>query len=135
MKPLITYWSDEQLSSLAKALEEARAWRFHEAHEELEAVWRTAHIPVRTVLHTLILIIASHHQLTLGRGAAAVRTWHKARPGLAGVEYEAFCEAMEALHGGLGLSVEGPRYFDPSRLSAYPSLPMLAAEMLHAPSA
>jgi hypothetical protein len=134
MKMLHTTWSDEQRKTLTKALDHMQAWRFHAAHEEFESAWRTARIPQKTWLHGLAQIAASYHQLSLGRGVAAVRTWRKARAKLEALPLCPFSTQTEALHRSLGLSLDGPRFFDPLRLCDH-SLPTLALEMLQTPTA
>jgi Domain of unknown function (DUF309) len=128
-------WSDEQLVVMTRAFAAMRTSRFLAAHEQFEELWRAAAGEPRRVLHGLAQLAASHHQLTLGRGAAAVRTWNKARTKLAGQALEALCREMEALHAALGLSAEGPRFFDPRALEAFQSLPTLDVAMLHTPNA
>jgi hypothetical protein len=124
MKPTISSWSDEQREGLAKALVLMKSWRFHEAHEEFEGLWRLATSQERTWLHGLTQVAASLHQLTLGRGAASVRTWNRARPKLEGLGLQAFMTRMDALHHALGLGAEAPRFFDASTLHAH-TLPTL----------
>lgn len=128
-------WSDEQLLAMTDALEAMRTRRFLAAHERFEDAWREAQGEPRRVLHGLAQFAASQHQLCLGRGAAAVRTWQKASAKLAGLALGTLREEMEALHRGLGLSAEGPRFFDPKALDAFQSLPTLDAATLHTPSA
>lgn len=134
MKMLTSHWSDEQMAGLAKALDLMNTWRFHAAHEEFEALWRVAISQERTWLHGLTQAAAALHQLTLGRGAASVRTWRRARPKLEGLALQDFVTRMDALHQALGLGSESPRHFDASTLSAH-SLPRLEAAMLQTPSA
>jgi hypothetical protein len=122
MKMLTSHWSDEQQQRLAKALDHLNAWRFHAAHEEFESLWRAASSPDRTWLHGLAQATASLHQLTLGRGAASVRTWSRARPKLEGLRLTEFVTRVDALHHALQLRADGPRFFDPSALRTY-SLP------------
>jgi hypothetical protein len=133
MKRNTSCWSDEQLEGLAKAFDLMNAWRFHAAHEHFEALWRVAVGPERRWLHGLAQGAASLHQLTLGRGAAAVRTWRRARLKLEGLPLEPFMTRVDALHQALGLGAEGPRFFDAELLRAH-SLPRLDAATLHPPS-
>lgn len=89
------------------------------------------------MFHGLAQVAASHHQLTLGRGQAAVRTWHKARLKLAsvGVLTPTFEAAMDTLHRRLGLAAEGPRFFAPAAIGSLQSLPVPELDALHKPSA
>jgi hypothetical protein len=122
MKMLTSHWSDGQRKGLAKALDHLNAWRFHAAHEEFESLWREAASQERTWLHGLAQATASLHQLTLGRGAASVRTWNRARAKLEGLHLTEFVTRVDALHQALELRADGPRFFDPSALRAH-SLP------------
>lgn len=137
MKPATLSWSDEQLSVVTEALIQAKNWRFLTAHDRFEHAWRGADGIPRIALHGLAQLTASHHQLTLGRGRAAVRTWRKARAKLmaAGLDVEVLSREMEALHRALAIDEEGPRFIDANALKAFQSLPMLDAAMLQTPSA
>ncbi len=116
MKMNTPCWSDEQLAGLTKAFSLMDAWLFHSAHEQFEALWRTATSQERTWLHGLTQLAAAFHQLNLGRGKAAVRTWNRARARLTGLNLAEFMTHVDALHHALGLSEAGPRFFDASRL-------------------
>lgn len=134
MKMNTERWSDEQLLGISKALDLMNAWRFHAAHEQFEALWREATCQKRTWLHGLTQVAASFHQLTLGRGAASVRTWRRARDKLAGLAVAEFMTRVDALHHALGLDESSPRFFDASLLCAH-SVPRLDAATLQTPSA
>ncbi|MET0286049.1 MAG: DUF309 domain-containing protein [Polyangiales bacterium] len=129
MKMPTLRWSDEQHQGLAKALTLMKTWRFHAAHEEFEALWRGATSRERTCLHGLTQVAASLHQLTLGRGAASVRTWQRARPKLEGLALDDFMTRMDALHQVLGLRADAPRFFDPGTLREHAS-PVIEAFVL-----
>jgi hypothetical protein len=129
-----SHWSDEQQEGLAKALDLMKAWRFHAAHEEFEALWRSSTSQRQIWLHGLTQLAASLHQLTLGRGAASVRTWNRARGKLDGLALGAFVTQLDALHHALGLRADGPRLFDATTLKRH-SMPTLDPAMLIASSA
>ncbi|MEO8054313.1 MAG: DUF309 domain-containing protein [Acidobacteriota bacterium] len=57
----------------AKALEEFRAGRFFEAHEEWEALWMKSEGDERLFLQALIQVAAACVHLTRGNAAPAVR--------------------------------------------------------------
>lgn len=116
-----------------------RSASFFDAHEEFEGAWRAAapDSPGRPVLKALAQLAASHHQLVMGKGRAAVRTWHKARGPLltAGMIDPGFCAAMDELHARAGVTAEGPRFIDPARCGPPQSFPRLDDETLYTPSA
>ena len=98
---------------------------FFAAHDAFEEAFRAAAGDARELLRALAQVAASHHQLTLGRGRAAVRTWEKARARLAalGALSAEFGAAMGALHDRAGVDVEGPRFIDPSVLGPLEAFP------------
>lgn len=129
--------TDEQRGWAQEALKALQAGDFWLGHELYEQGFRASSGIVHIWFHGLAQVAASHHQLTLGRGRAAVRTWDKARRKLAqvGVLTAEFAAAMDAFHAGLGLSVEEPRFFETERLGARQSFPLPVVETLHTPSA
>jgi hypothetical protein len=130
-------YTDEQRAWAREALNELQAGQFLSGHELYERGFRATSGRLRSWFHGLAQVAASHHQLTLGRGRAAVRTWRKARDKLAalGVLTREFEAAMDAFHARLGLSAEEPRFFDTQRLGPPQSFPLPVAETLHTPSA
>ena len=110
---------------------------FFDAHDHFEAAWREAEPAVRPLLQGLAQLAASHHQLTLGRGRAAVRTWRRAREKLRAVQAitAGFCDEMDAFHARAGLTSEGPRFVDPRLLGPPQGFPRPAEETLYTPSA
>jgi hypothetical protein len=119
-------YSPAQIEALEAGLAALIAGDPYLAHERFEAAWRTATPPSRTLLHGLSQLAASYYQLSLGRGRAAVRTWHKARAKLAAAEAltPVFAARVDALHARLGLSADGPRFFDPAQLRALADWPV-----------
>ncbi len=122
----LAVWTDEQRRLAVEGLAYLHEGRFFAAHERFEEGFRAAEPPIRTALHGLAQLAASHHQLTLGRGRAAVRTWLRARAklesvGLLAVELSA---EIEAFHARLGLSADGPRFVDPVRLEGAGRFPV-----------
>lgn len=130
-------WLKAHRSAVAQGLCCLRAGAFFDAHEHFEAAWREAEPPVRPLLQGLAQLAASHHQLTLGRGRAAVRTWLRAREKLraAQVVTSAFCDEMDAFHARLGLTAEGPRFIDPHLLGPVQAFPSPDESALDAPVA
>jgi len=120
-------WSDTQKEAVADGLVRLTKGEFLAAHERFEDLWREASLPARLAFHGLAQLAASFHQLALGRGRAAVRTWDKARDKLAraGLLSERYVQEMTALHARLGLTAEGPRFFDPAALGPPELLPRL----------
>ena len=110
---------------------------FFEAHELLEELFKECTGESRLLFHGLAQIAAAHHQLALGRGRAAVRTWNKARRKLASANMLApeFERAMDAFYEGLGLDLEGPRFIDLARLGPPQSFPLPREDTDHTPSA
>lgn len=121
----------EQRQALAAGLRLMQNGSFFAAHEQFEDVWRSADPGLRDLFQGLAQIAASHHQLTLGRGRAAIRTWQKARVRLdrVGVLSADFCAAMDAMHARLGLTIEGPRFVDAQAVLAQ-GVPRLALDTL-----
>jgi hypothetical protein len=109
-----------QTELVSQGLDRLTKREFLAAHECFEDAFREAVLQARLLLHAFAQLAASDHQLSLGRGRAAVRTWHKAREKLArlGVLSPHFDAQMDALHARLGLTAEGPRFFDAARLDA-----------------
>src|ERR1700710_2025109 len=95
--------AEDYRQRVTHALATMRAGHFYAAHEELEALFRCASGEPRTFFQALAPLAASHHQLTLGRARAAVRTWHKARAKLdrLGLLPPALDVAMAAFHAEL----------------------------------
>ena len=134
---VLNSWSKAHQTAVAQGLSCLRAGAFFDAHEHFEAAWREADLPVRPLLQGLAQLAASHHQLTLGRGRAAVRTWRKARDKLSavGALTPGFSAEMDAFHARAGLTSEGPRFVDPEQLGPPQGFPMLDEETLYTPSA
>jgi hypothetical protein len=114
-----------------------KSGHFFEAHELLEELFRACTGDGRFLFHGLAQIAAAHHQLTLGRGRAAIRTWNKARLKLQAVDMLApsFSLAMDAFYAGLGIDLEGPRFVDPGLLGPAQSFPLPLEDTDHTPSA
>ncbi len=123
--------TDEQRRAWAEGFAHLRAGEFFAAHERFEEGFRAAEPPVRTALRALAQLAASHHQLSLGRGSAAVRTWHRARAKLesVGLLAEAFCAEIDSFHARLGLGADGPRFIDPARLGPADAFPIPVASL------
>jgi hypothetical protein len=139
--PLLT---SEQRSAIALGLAEMRRGEFFRAHECFEELFRSesprvpaASNDTRTLLHALAQLAASHHQLTLGRARAAVRTWHKAKHKLAqvGALADELSSAMESFHARLQIDAVQPRFLDTRTLGSTQSFPVPALDTLHSPSA
>ncbi|MDB4985455.1 MAG: hypothetical protein JWN04_633 [Myxococcaceae bacterium] len=115
------HYRDEVQAALATM----RGGQFYAAHEQLETLFRRASGDQRTLFQALAQLAASHHQLTLGRARAAVRTWHKARAKLdrLGLLSPSLQAAMAAFHAELGIDAEEPRFIDPARLGEPESFP------------
>jgi len=130
-------WSLSQNDALATGLAHLTKGEFLLAHDRFEDAWREAILRPRLVFHGLAQLAASYHQLTLGRGRAAVRTWHKARAKLTAADAlsPAFAAEVDAFFAQLGLSEEGPRFVDLARVGATQRFPLVSEEMLHSPSA
>jgi len=112
---------------LTDGLQLLRNGHFLPAHELFEQGFRARREgEVRTLFHGLAQLAAAYYQLTLGRGRASVRTWQRARKKLAQVDAlePGFADAVDALHAGLGLDADGPRFIDPSRLGSLQSFPV-----------
>ena len=115
----------EQQDAVSVGLALMQSGSFFAAHEAFEEAFRAARGDARELLRALAQVAASHHQLTLGRGRAAVRTWEKARARLAalGALSAEFVAAMRALHDRVGIDGEGPRFIDPSSLGPLEAFP------------
>ena len=133
---VLNSWLRAHRTAVAQGLSCLRAGAFFDAHEHFEAAWREADPPVRPLLQGLAQLAASHHQLTLGRGRAAVRTWRKARDKLRAVDAlpPEFSAEMDAFHARAGLTSDGPRFVDPGRLGPPQGFPMLDEEALYTPT-
>ena len=119
-------WLKAHGTPLTQGLSCMRAGAFFDAHEHFEAAWRDALPPDRPLLQGLCQLAASHHQLTLGRGRAAVRTWLRAREKLLATHAvtPTFCYEMDAFHARLGLTSAGPRFIDPGILGPPERFPL-----------
>lgn len=108
----------EQQDAVSLGLALMQKGSFFAAHEAFDEAFRPAMGDARELLRALAQVAASHHQVTLGRGRAAVRTWLKARTRLAalGALSAEFDAAMRALHDRLGIDGNGPRFIDPRSL-------------------
>ncbi|MDB4977264.1 MAG: hypothetical protein JWN48_5605 [Myxococcaceae bacterium] len=122
-------------AAVTEALASMRAGEFFLAHEQFEALFRGAVGDPRSAFRALTQLAAAHHQLSLGRGRAAFRTWHKARLELErlGLLAPAFDAAMTRFYAGLGIDAEGPRFLDPARLAPAHSFPSFEAATLQKP--
>lgn len=117
--------TNEQQDVVSVGLALMQKGSFFAAHEAFEESFRSAKGDARELLRGLAQIAASHYQLTLGRGRAAVRTWHKARARLdpLGALSADFCDAMRALHDRIGVDQEGPRFIDAGQLGPREAFP------------
>lgn len=129
--------SDVQQGVLSRAMISMQSGHFFEAHELLEELFKECTGESRLLFHGLAQLAAAHHQLTLGRARAAVRTWSKARLKLASANMLApeFERAMDAFYAGLGIDLEGPRFIELSRLGTPQSFPLPLEDTDHTPSA
>jgi hypothetical protein len=111
--------------------------RFFEAHELLEELFKACSGDGRLLFHGLAQIAAAHHQLTLGRARAAVRTWNKARRKLesVGMLSASYADAMDAFYARLGIDLDGPRFLDLGLLGPPQSFPLPLEDSDHTPSA
>jgi len=138
MRKYVSYLcADVQHVILREALKTLQLGHFYAAHELLEELFKGSTGEGRLLFHGLAQIAAAHHQLTLGRGRAAVRTWHKARLKLARVDMlsPTFAAAMDAFYAGLGIDLEGPRFIDVGALGPPQSFPLPLEESDQTPSA
>jgi hypothetical protein len=121
----------EQRQAVAEGLRLMHDGSFFAAHEQFEDVWRSADPGLRDLFQGLAQLAAAHHQLTLGRGRAAIRTWQKARARLDRAEILSvdFCCAMDAMYARLGLTIEGPRFVD-AQVALAQGVPRLALDTL-----
>lgn len=129
--------SNVQHETLLEALKCLQLGHFFAAHELLEQLFKGASGDGRLLFQALAQIAAAHHQLTLGRARAAIRTWQKARLKLARIDMlsPALATAMDAFYAGLGIDLEGPRFIDVSVLGPAQSFPVPFEESDHTPSA
>jgi 1,4-dihydroxy-2-naphthoyl-CoA hydrolase len=126
--------TDAQCAWLQNGITELERRRFFIAHEQFEEGMRVSDGAVRLLFHGLAQLSASYYQLSLGRGRAAVRTWKKAREKLAaaGVLSASLETAVDHLHARLGLTSEGPRFFEIPECAALDHIAVPEREMLRA---
>jgi hypothetical protein len=112
--------TDDQVSKLEAGLSAMRAGTFFAAHEYFEAGWHAARpLKQREFFRGLAQLAASHHQLTLGRGRAAARTWCRAQAKLRDILTIDFAAQVDAFHAQLSVSVDGPRFVPQVAASAF----------------
>jgi hypothetical protein len=129
--------SDVQRSTLREALKCLQLGHFFAAHDLLEELFKGTTGDGHLLFHGLAQIAAAHHQLTLGRARAAVRTWHKARLKLERIDMlsPSLATAMDEFYAGLGIDQEGPRFIDVAVLGPAQSFPLPLEDTDHTPSA
>src|SRR2546429_7080127 len=69
-------------AAFKRGLEEIRAGRYFEAHEELEAAWRAARAEERGFFQGLVPVAVAWYQAGRGRPVATARELEKAAPRL-----------------------------------------------------
>jgi uncharacterized protein len=106
-------------TSYKRGLEEIRAGRFFEAHEELELAWRAAPAEERDFFQGLVHVAVAWYQAGRGRPVATARQLEKAARRLApfapahrGVDVDGVLRQVEAARSRVAagsLELEPPR--------------------------
>jgi uncharacterized protein len=106
-------------TSYKRGLEEIRAGRFFEAHEELELAWRAAPAEERDFLQGLVHVAVAWYQAGRGRPVATARQLEKAARRLApfapahrGVDVDGVLRQVEAARSRVAAGspeLEAPR--------------------------
>ena len=107
-------------AAFKRGLEEIRAGRYFEAHEELEEAWRAASPEERDFFQGLVHVAVAWYQAGRGRPIATARQLEKAARRLApytpthrGVDVAAVLAQVEAAQAGVA---EGSLDLDPPRV-------------------